>query len=78
MPGFASILEALEGVNDAYLVATGGDPSADIGCSGSLGAKPANIDTDIIIGQMLDFVYDGVRALFDRYVAASCGCGGGQ
>jgi nitrogen fixation-related uncharacterized protein len=77
VPGFASIMEALEGVYDAYLVAKGADTTTDIGCGPALGDKPLDIDTDIIVGQMLDFVYDGVAELFARYVAHSCGCAGG-
>ncbi len=76
VPGFASICEALEGVYDAYLTAKGQSTTVDIGCTDtSMGPKPANIDTDIIVGQMLDFVYDGVRQLFDRY--GPCPCAGG-
>jgi len=77
VPGYASICEALEGIYDAYLTSVGADPDASaIGCTeSSIGEKPASIDMSAIVGQMLDFVYDGVAALFLRY--GPCPCAGG-
>jgi hypothetical protein len=82
-PDGASFCEALEGIYDAYRLAVGGDAPADIGCSEtSLGPKPTPIDEDFIIGQVLDFVYDGIEGLFQAYVQSDgcsvCASGGAR
>ncbi|UCE03626.1 MAG: hypothetical protein JSW67_05425 [Candidatus Latescibacterota bacterium] len=82
-PRGASFCEALEGVYDAYRLAVGGDAPADIGCGEtSLGPKPTPINEDFIIGQVLDFVYDGVERLFQDYVrsdgCSACASGGAR
>lgn len=58
---------ALEGIHDAYSTAKGLPPDDLCSGNGPVRPKPQLIDTEFVIGQVLDFTYDGVASLYGAY-----------